>query len=133
MRLHQYYHNHPEFNHFAKLYHQIVDVDGLSKIKPQLSTFPQLATEDDIISDGYVVNSLEAAIWCLINTGSYKSCVLKAVNLGDDTDTTAAIAGSLAAAAYGYEDIPKSWLETLIKRDQIEDLCKGAYAWVADK
>ena len=57
---------------------------------------------EDINSSGYVVDTLEAALWCLFNTNSYKDCVLLAVNLGDDTDTIAAIAGSLAGALYGY-------------------------------
>ena len=81
---------------------------------------------DDIKSSGYVVDSLEAAIWCLMNTRSYKECVLTAVNLGDDTDTVAAIAGGLAGALYGYEAIPQEWRDTLIKRDFIEEMCERA-------
>ncbi|MBR5467875.1 MAG: ADP-ribosylglycohydrolase family protein, partial [Firmicutes bacterium] len=78
---------------------------------------------------------LEAAIWCLMNTHSYKECVLAAVNLGDDTDTTAAIAGGLAGALYGYETIPQEWRNTLIKREYIESMCeKAASNWnVKDK
>ena len=75
-------------------------------------------------SSGYIVDTLEAAIWCLKTTSSYKECVLKAVNLGDDTDTVAAIAGGLAGALYGYENIPKEWRDTLIKREYIEQLCE---------
>ena len=85
------------------------------------------ATRDEIKSGGYVVHTLEAAIWCLLNTKSYKECVLTAVNLGDDTDTVAAIAGGLAGAMYGYESIPKEWLDTLIKRDYIEEMCEKAF------
>lgn len=80
--------------------------------------------EKDIRSGGYVIDSIEAAIWCLITTDNYKDCVLKAVNLGDDTDTTAAIAGGLAGIYYGYENIPDNWKETILKRDWIEDMCK---------
>ena len=57
--------------------------------------------ESEIISSGYVVHTLEAAIWCLLTTDSFLDCVLKAVNLGDDTDTVGAIAGSLAGIYYG--------------------------------
>lgn len=109
-----YYGDYTEFKlHYAKLCNQIADIDdtGLR------------VGEDEIESDGYVVHTLEAAIWCLLNTNSYKECVLKAVNLGDDTDTVAAIAGGLAGAIYGYDSIPKKWRETLIKREYIEDLC----------
>lgn len=80
-----------------------------------------------IRSSGYVVDTLEAAVWCLLTTDNYKDCVLKAVNLGSDTDTVAAIAGGLAGALYGYEAIPQVWLNTLIKREYIEDMCERAY------
>ncbi|MBR2460713.1 MAG: ADP-ribosylglycohydrolase family protein [Clostridia bacterium] len=85
---------------------------------------------DSIQSSGYIVHTLEAAIWCLLNTGSYRECVLAAVNLGDDTDTVAAVAGGLAGALYGYGDIPSEWLDTLGRRDYLEDLCrKAAQKW----
>lgn len=83
-------------------------------------------TADHINSGGYVVDSLEAAVWCVLNTDSYKECVLKAVNLGDDTDTTAAIAGGLAGALYGYDAIPRKWREMLIQREYIETMCNRA-------
>lgn len=84
-------------------------------------------TEDEISGSGYVVNTLEAALWCLLTTNSYKECVLKAVNLGEDTDTVAAIAGGLAGALYGYDAIPQEWKDTLINREYIESLCEKAY------
>jgi ADP-ribosylglycohydrolase len=79
--------------------------------------------EEEIRSSGYVVDTLEAALWCLLNTDNYKDCVLKAVNLGEDTDTVAAIAGSLAGMFYGVAAIPKEWLHKLARRDYIEELC----------
>ena len=84
-------------------------------------------TENEISGSGYVVNTLEAALWCLLTTNSYKECVLKAVNLGEDTDTVAAIAGGLAGALYGYDSIPQEWKDILIKRDYLESLCEKAY------
>lgn len=80
--------------------------------------------ESDISSSGYVVHSLESALWCFLTTGNYKDCVLKAVNLGDDTDTTAAIAGGLAGIYYGVEDIPAQWKECIARKDDIEKLCQ---------
>ena len=77
---------------------------------------------DDIKSSGYVVASLEAALWCLVNTDNYKDCMLKAVNLGSDTDTVAAIAGGLAGLFYGYDGIPQDWLDVIQKRDWIENM-----------
>lgn len=64
--------------------------------------------DNGICTDGYVVNCLEAALHCVLTTNSYVECVLKAVNLGDDTDTTAAVAGSLAGVLYGYDNIPEN-------------------------
>lgn len=88
--------------------------------------YPML-DRSEIRSSGYVVDTLEAAVWCLMNTDSYKDCVLTAVNLGDDTDTVAAIAGGLAGALYGYDSIPEDWRNTLIKRDYIENICEEVF------
>lgn len=89
--------------------------------------------EEDIKSFGYVLNTLQIAVWCLLTTSSYEQCVLKAVNLGHDTDTNAAVAGSLAGALYGYDAIPKKWLNALIKRPALERLVEKAYnSWSAD-
>ena len=88
------------------------------------------ADEDSIKGDGYVVNSLEASLWCLMNTEGYRDCVLKAINLGEDTDTTAAIAGSLAGALYGYDAIPQNWTDALKKYDFIDEMCvRAAENW----
>ncbi len=88
------------------------------------------AERSQIKSGGYVVDTLEAAIWCLLTTDSYKECVLKAVNLGDDTDTVAAVAGGLAGALYGYDTIPKEWVAATKRREYIEHLCESAAcAW----
>ena len=84
-------------------------------------------SEDNIKSGGYVVDTLEASIWCLLNTNDYKSCVLKAVNLGGDTDTTGAISGGLAGLRYGYESIPNEWIMSIIKREYIEKMCNDLY------
>lgn len=78
--------------------------------------------EHEIQSGGYVLETLHAAFWCLLTTNDYASCVLKAVNLGGDTDTTAAVAGGLAGLVYGAEGIPRRWLELLKNRELIEDI-----------
>lgn len=77
---------------------------------------------DEIYSSGYVVYSLEAALWCLMNTDNYRDCMLKAVNLGSDTDTVAAIAGGLAGLFYGYDDIPQEWLDVIQRKSWIEEM-----------
>lgn len=81
--------------------------------------------EEQIKTTGYVIDTIETAVWCLITTKSYRECMLKAVNLGDDTDTVAAIAGGLAGLYYGYENIPKDWLAVIKRREWIEGMCEG--------
>lgn len=81
---------------------------------------------DDIRSSGYVVDTLEASLWILANTSSYSEAVLAAVNLGDDTDTTGAVVGGLAGAAYGWAAIPQRWKDALLKLDYLEELCQQA-------
>ena len=104
-------------------YGHIHNIDDLNhnNIKNNQLSFIALRDlkENDIRSSGYVVDTLEAAIWCFLNTENYKACVLKAVNLGDDTDTVGAVAGGLAGLYYGLEDIPEVWVEILPKREWI--------------
>lgn len=76
--------------------------------------------ENEIKSSGYVVDTLEAVFWCLMNTNSYADCVLKAVNLGEDTDTVAAISGGLAGLVYGLKAIPEAWMAALQNKESIE-------------
>ncbi|MBQ9085377.1 MAG: ADP-ribosylglycohydrolase family protein [Clostridia bacterium] len=79
-----------------------------------------------IKSSGYVVDTLEAAVWCLLNSDTYRECALMAANLGEDTDTVAAIAGGLAGALYGIEAIPREWLGMLKRLDYLVDMCDRA-------
>ena len=88
-----------------------------------LAAFANVPPEK-IRSTGYVVDALEAAVWSLITTGSFEAALLKAVNLGDDTDTVGAIAGGLAGLYYGYDAIPEDWLSAIQRRNWIEDLCR---------
>ena len=110
-----YYENDEGFaihmRHFARLYND---------------DFAQLP-EEDIRSGGYVIESIEAAIWCLLNTNDFKSLILKAVNLGHDTDTTAAISAGLGALTYNVEDLPKEWLNTLRKKEYLEKMEEAFY------
>ena len=78
--------------------------------------------ESEIYSSGYVLHTLEASIWCLLKSNSYSETVLKAVNLGDDTDTTGAVAGGLAGILYKEYGIPELWRQQLVKSEEIRDL-----------
>lgn len=77
---------------------------------------------------GYVVESLEAALWCFAQSSSYRDAVLAAANLGHDADTTAAIVGQLAGAFYGAEAIPESWRSRITQRMAIEQMARQLLA-----
>lgn len=76
----------------------------------------------EIRGSGYVVESLEAAMWCFIKTESFEAAILTAANLGDDADTTAAVCGQVAGAYYGESQIPAGWLQKLALRSEIAEL-----------
>ena len=95
-----------ELNHFERLF------SGL------MGSVPETA----IKSGGYVVHTLEASIWCLLNSNSFQEAVLKAVNLGEDTDTTGCVTGGLAGVYYGLKTIPKDWLNTIARKEDVGKL-----------
>ncbi|GGA24255.1 ADP-ribosylglycohydrolase family protein [Paenibacillus physcomitrellae] len=78
---------------------------------------------EEIQSSGYVVHTLEASLWCLLTSGSFDEAVLKAVNLGEDTDTTGAVTGGLAGLIYGLDRVPEDWVTALARLDDIKALC----------
>ena len=79
-------------------------------------------SQDDIYSSGYILHTLEASLWAFLTTDNFKDAVLKAVNLGDDTDTIGSVTGGLAGLFYGFEQIPAEWVDTLVKNEDIEKL-----------
>ena len=97
-----------------KFYRRLRDLDAFAALPA-----------GDIRGSGYVVDALEAAVWSLATTGSFEEALLRAVNLGDDTDTVAAIAGGLAGLYYGEEAIPEAWLKALQRREWIEGMISG--------
>ncbi len=108
----------------AFLYYESQGYEDLSQYTrlKDLESFAAFSSSN-IKSSGYVVDTLEAAIWCFINTRSFRDCVLKAINLGDDTDTVGAVAGGLAGIYYGANNIPEEWLKALLKIQYIWELC----------
>ena len=84
----------------------------------------QIAGKDasELPSWGYALNTWQIAVWSLVTTDNYRECVLKAVNVGGDTDTNAAVAGALAGVIYGMEAIPEEWLAKLKNRELIEQI-----------
>lgn len=89
--------------------------------------------EETIKSSGYVLHTLEASFWCFLKYNSYSESVLKSVNLGEDTDTTGCVTGGIAGLFYGIKTennekgIPKEWLEVIVKKEEINDLCEKLY------
>jgi ADP-ribosyl-[dinitrogen reductase] hydrolase len=81
----------------------------------------------EIVGSGYVVKSLEAALWAFHQSGSFREGALLAVNLGDDADTTGAVYGQIAGAYYGYGEIPKDWIQKISRRDLIESSADQIY------
>ena len=84
-------------------------------------------TESEIVGNGYVVKSLEAALWCFFHSDNFRDAILRAANLGDDADTTAAICGQIAGAFYGIEGIPISWKAKLAQYDLVLSLAESLF------
>lgn len=82
-------------------------------------------TEDSIGSGGHVMDTLLASIWCLVTTNTYSEAVLKSVNLGYDTDTTGAVTGGLAGIVYGFDAIPKEWVDVLANKELLDSVIDG--------
>lgn len=104
--------------------------------KPTLAKFVRILENDistlpekDIRSSGFVIDTLEAAFWCFLTTANYKDAVLKAVNLGDDTDTTGAVTGALAGLAYGLDSIPQEWLNQLAAYEEVRRIAVKMPRW----
>lgn len=78
--------------------------------------------EEQIRSTGYVVDTIEASLWAFFHGKNYEEVVLKAVNLGGDTDTIAGIAGGIGGIYYGYKNIPERWLQSLVKKEELYEI-----------
>jgi len=145
-------HPHPESDAAIAIYHRAVDalLDGAAPaealaagVAPLPGAEPEVQAAVDglrrrfegladrpaerIRSGGYVVDTLEAAFWAFLRTGSLEECVVAAVNLGDDADTVGAVAGGLAGAAYGPAAVPRRWSQALRERAVIDELAAGLY------
>ena len=112
------------FAYYEKTLESREEPEHYNRLK-DLGAFAQVPAEE-IRSSGYVVDTLEAVVWSLITTGSFREALLKAVNLGHDTDTVGAIAGGLAALYYGFEEIPPEWIAELKRKEWIGELCERA-------
>ena len=110
----EYYAGEKELGHYSRI------------LEGDISGIP----EEEIKSSGYVVHTLEASLWCILISNSYKETVLKAINLGGDTDTTGAVAGGLAGIYYGFESIPEEWVNSITRKDDIVELAEKLDSYV---
>ncbi|WP_296887637.1 ADP-ribosylglycohydrolase family protein [uncultured Methanobrevibacter sp.] len=110
-KIKEYYKDSGELHHFNRIFNN------------------DLNDEDTISSKGYVIATFESVIYSLKTTDNYRDAVLRAVNLGRDTDTVAAICGGLAGIYYGYDAIPIHWIESIPKIDKVLELCERYEAY----
>ncbi|MEI8288244.1 MAG: ADP-ribosylglycohydrolase family protein [Verrucomicrobiota bacterium] len=104
------------------LYHQHKFATELRHFEKVFSLKLAALAESEIYSSGYVVDTLTASVWCLLTSKDYRETVLKAVNLGGDTDTTGIVAGGLAGVYYGLSDVPEHWREELARAKDLSNL-----------
>lgn len=113
------------FDRTQTLFRQTLEILNIADI--ERPNYSQLLRDDfaalpeaEIYGSGYVLHSLEASLWCLLNSDSYSEAVLKAVNLGDDTDTTACITGGIAGIYFGENEIPDHWIQQIARIEDIK-------------
>lgn len=110
-KIKEHYNDSNELNHFIRIFND------------------DLNDESTISSKGYVISTFESVIYSLKTTDNFKDAVLKAVNLGEDTDTVGAICGGLAGIYYGYDSIPMYWIESIPEINQVLELCERYEAY----
>ena len=103
-------------------YAKLPYAEELPHFERLFSTLIKSVPETAIKSGGYVIHTLEASVWCLLNSNSFQEAVLMAVNLGEDTDTTGCVTGGLAGVYYGLKGIPKEWLDAIVRKEDIGKL-----------
>lgn len=110
---------------------KVLDLGGISiesaKVRAIATANHAAKSVEQIKGSGYVVDSLEAALWCYARHDNFRDTILEAVNLGDDADTTGAIVGQIAGATYGMAGIPPSWLARLHLAQEITHLADALY------
>lgn len=112
------------YQEIKKLDYSYFTEDIIYKYEKILNNDIGLYNINDISSNGYIVSTLEAVIWTLINSKSFNETIIKAINLGEDTDTVGACVGGLAGIYYGIESINKKWKDNILRYDYIMNMCK---------
>lgn len=112
------------YEEIKNLDYYMYDSKSVDKYKRILKNNIKEYKIDEIRSNGYIVDTLECSLWILMNAKNYKETIIASTNIGNDTDTVGAIAGSMAGIIYGIEGIPDSWLNKLLRKDYLIDLSK---------
>lgn len=112
------------YNQLQKISYDDYSKDSREVYKRILKEDISKLSLDEINSTGYVVDTLEASIWIILQCNSFNETIIGAINLGEDTDTIGAITGAMAGIIYGYNSIKKEWLNDLKKREYLIDVAK---------
>ena len=110
------------YKHIQYLDYSAYDMHSLKLYKRILDEQIEVQRLDQIKSTGYIVDTLESAIWIFMNAQHYKEAIIASTNIGGDTDTIGAIVGSMAGIYYGFESIPSNWLDKLQRKDYLIEL-----------
>ena len=110
------------YKHIQGLDYRSFTVDSMNRYTRILDEQIEVQILDNIKSSGYIVDTLECAMWIFMNAQHYKEAIIASTNIGGDTDTIGAIVGSMAGIYYGFEDIPSSWLDKLQRKDYLMEL-----------
>ncbi len=120
-----------------KSYFNKKDFLGKDEFKKEFNHFHRILGNNiytyninEIYSTGYVIHSLEAAMWCFLKYDNYKDTVFNAINLGDDTDTIGFITGTMAGLYYGINSIPKDWINNIKDIEKIKNKCEQFYNYI---
>ena len=103
----------------------MLEVDVPAELREALQAVPDEATGDDLSSSGYVVDTLQTALYDALAVSPSEEAIVSAVNRGGDTDTVGAIAGAVAGARFGSDSLPERWLSGLNNREELEDLASA--------
>lgn len=110
------------YKHIQYLDYSAYDMHSLKLYKRILDEQIEVQRLDQIKSTGYIVDTLESAIWIFMNAQHFKEAIIASTNIGGDTDTIGAIVGSMAGIYYGFESIPSNWLDKLQRKDYLIEL-----------
>lgn len=109
------------YKHIQDLDYRSFTIDSINQYTRILNEQIEVQILENIKSTGYIVDTLESAMWIFMNAQHYKEAIIASTNIGGDTDTIGSIVGSMAGIYYGFESIPFNWLDKLQRKDYLID------------